>query len=374
MIVRSILLLAVTITFVFADDSSSSGNTVPDKRGPMGFQGMRGKKDFASSEHGQPSKRAPMGFQGMRGKKDSITGDIENELIPEETNKRAPMGFQGMRGKKDKLIPDFEDGYFTDDLYEKRVPAPTGLQSIRGKKTWLTDEYYKRAPMGFQGMRGKKSLQEILNDIERRAAFTGFQGGNNKETYLLDYPEDYEKRLLAIKYQDMRDKKDEILEEWEKRAPMGFQGMRGKKTMLDAIEELEKRAIVGFHGMRGKKDIFDNYVDYSINPSDYEKRGTDFQDTEPSESFKRARMGFHGMRGKRDAAQIYGPSSRTTIDYQGPTNDRGNELAAYEIEKRSPFRYFGVRGKKNPRWEFRGKFVGVRGKKSLPLQPRAAAF
>lgn len=76
--------------------------------------------------------------------------------------------------------------------------------------------------------------------------------------------------------------------------------------------------------MRGKKDMFDNYVDYSINPSDYDKRGTDFQDTEGNESFKRARMGFHGMRGKRDVTRIYGPSSniaRTTMSYQGKSRN-----------------------------------------------------
>lgn len=67
------------------------------------------------------------------------------------------MGFQGMRGKKDYLIPDFEDSYFRED--EKR--APMGFQGMRGKKATLEDEYYKRAPMGFQGMRGKKSLEEV---------------------------------------------------------------------------------------------------------------------------------------------------------------------------------------------------------------------
>lgn len=53
---------------------------------------MRGKKDtfenyvdYVDSDM-DFDKRAPMGFQGMRGKKD--------------TDKRAPMGFQGMRGKR----------------------------------------------------------------------------------------------------------------------------------------------------------------------------------------------------------------------------------------------------------------------------------
>lgn len=67
------------------------------------------------------------------------------------------MGFQGMRGKKDYLIPDFEDSLRED--YEKR--APMGFQGMRGKKIMSEDDYYKRAPMGFQGMRGKKSLEEV---------------------------------------------------------------------------------------------------------------------------------------------------------------------------------------------------------------------
>ena len=41
----------------------------------------------------------------------------------------------------------------------------------------------------------------------------------------------------------------------------------------------------------------------------------------------------------------------------------GRLAAGGRYEKRSPYRFFGTRGKKNPRWELRGKFVGVRGKK-----------
>lgn len=47
--------------------------------------------------------------------------------------------------------------------------------------------------------------------------------------------------------------------------------------------------------------------------------------------------------------------------------DREDSVPQY-FEKRSPFWHFGSRGKKNPRWEFRGKFVGVRGKKWAPSQ------
>lgn len=57
-----------------------------------------------------------------------------------------------------------------------------------------------------------------------------------------------------------------------------------------------------------------------------------------------------------------------TVIFQTDIRNRGDNIPIYEVEKRSPFRYLGVRGKKNPRWEFRGKFVGVRGKKSSTLQ------
>ena len=359
MIIHSIALLLVSITFACAEESAPSN--VADKRGSsMGFQGMRGKKEFDSSLYDQLSKRAPMGFQGMRGKKNSIVG---NELLPEGTNKRAPMGFQGMRGKKNGLMGDLEDSSFLYDDYEKR--APMGFQGMRGKKSSPEDGYYKRAPMGFQGMRGKKSLDEILEEIRKRTV-TRFP--DPREEYLIDYPEDLADRgTWSTVYQSICDKNEDIAG-----ASAGFQESRGNRIILDALEELEKRTDMDFHGLRGKKDPFDNYFDYSITPSDYEKRAVDLQDSEGSESFKRARIGFHGMRGKRDAAQIYGSNSsnaRTTMGYRQGISNRGNELAAYEIDKRSPFRYLGVRGKKNPRWEFRGKFVGVRGKKSSsPLQ------
>lgn len=43
--------------------------------------------------------------------------------------------------------------------------------------------------------------------------------------------------------------------------------------MFDEIEELEKRTIMGFQGMRGKKNAFENYVDYYMDPDmDFDKR------------------------------------------------------------------------------------------------------
>ncbi|XP_017893260.1 tachykinins isoform X2 [Ceratina calcarata] len=319
-----IFLSLTLITFVLAEESEPSFADEHDD----GFEEARGKKSFARLDPEELLKRAPMGFQGMRGKKNSIIAD--DKLFAEETNKRAPMGFQGMRGKKTNLITELEDIYSPDD-YAKR--APMGFQGMRGKK--LDDDYYKRAPMGFQGMRGKKSLEEILDEIKKGR----FQDSKDKDVYLSDYP-DYGRRAFPTdRYENILDKGDEYLREWEKRGPMGFQGTRGKKMILDTLEELDKRDVMAFHGM---------------------------PDTEAgSDSFKRARMGFHGMRGKRGIAEFYEPGKRGTVDYPGDGSSlTENDLVGFEIEKRSPFRYLGVRGKKNPRWEFRGKFVGVRGKKS----------
>ncbi|CAL7939317.1 unnamed protein product [Xylocopa violacea] len=359
MIVRSILLFVASITLIFAQQSHS-GNLF-DKRGTREFQGMRGMKSFALSSSEDLLKRAPMGFQGTRGKKSSIIADVENELFPDSVNKRAPMGFQGMRGKKDNpATTNFEAIYSLND-YEKR--APMGFQGTRGKKALLAeDEYYKRAPMGFQGMRGKKSLEQILGDIEKRTA-ARFHDSPGKRVYSIDYP-DYGRTSSIDRYRNFLDK-SEFLREWKKRAPMGFQGTRGKKTSFATLDEFDKRGVISFHGAQDTNDTLDNYLDYSNNPVSYEKRSMDFQDT-GGDSFKRARMGFHGMRGKRDATDMYeydSGSARTPMDYQG-INNQGKSLSVYKVEKRSPYRYLGARGKKNPRWEFRGKFVGVRGKKS----------
>lgn len=93
--------------------------------------------------------------------------------------------------------------------------------------------------------------------------------------------------------------------------PSGFFGMRGKKQFDDDnnnfLSYIEKKAPMGFVGMRGKKEVDDEI----------------FED-------KRAPSGFFGMRGKK-------------------------------MPRQSGF--FGMRGKKFP-FELRGKFVGVRGKKS----------
>ena len=81
--------------------------------------------------------------------------------------------------------------------------------------------------------------------MEKRALM-GFHGVRGKKTYVFEYPEEYEKRALGMGFQGVRGKREELTEDWGKRAPMGFQGMRGKKNSLDEIQELQKRAIMGF--------------------------------------------------------------------------------------------------------------------------------
>lgn len=101
---------------------------VNDKRAPsQGFMGMRGKKFYEDeNQNFNDFKRAPAaGFFGMRGKKWSDFDDSQSDQL-----KRAPMGFQGMRGKKD--VSDVLSGNL-DGIDEKRAPAP-GFFGMRGKK------------------------------------------------------------------------------------------------------------------------------------------------------------------------------------------------------------------------------------------------
>jgi len=85
----------------------------------------------------------------------------------------------------------------------------------------------------------------VLSEVEKRTAM-GSYGTRGKKTFLFEYPQNYEKRLLSMGLQGTHDKMKEFSAEWEKRAPMGFQGMRGKKALFDEIEELDKRALMGF--------------------------------------------------------------------------------------------------------------------------------
>lgn len=64
MLINSVLFLAIWISSSLAEESSSNDAT-SNKRAPMGFQGMRGKKSLipTSLEHNKLSKRTLMDFQ-----------------------------------------------------------------------------------------------------------------------------------------------------------------------------------------------------------------------------------------------------------------------------------------------------------------------
>lgn len=80
--------------------------------------------------------------------------------------------------------------------------------------------------------------------------------------------------------------------------------------------------------MRGKKDAFENYVDYYIDPDmDFDKRAPmGFQEMRgKKDTDKRAPMGFQGMRGKRNVGQRFETgmdfgSPRSLNGYQGTIN------------------------------------------------------
>ncbi|XP_030758689.1 tachykinins isoform X2 [Sitophilus oryzae] len=190
------------------------------------------------------------------------------------------------------------------------------------------DDHHKRAPSGFTGVRGKKSIPD--------------------GAYSSDEPE--HENLIQQNYDSYgpNTQPPSSINYLEKRAPSGFFGMRGKKPW--SYPEEFKRAPMGFVGMRGKKATSDDF-DYVLD--DYPKR---------------AQMGFFGMRGKKYFVQP-GYSSEDILTRLAPS--RG-----YFEDKRAPAGFFGMRGKKRPSgffgmrgkkypYEFRGKFVGVRGKKSL---------
>ncbi|XP_066140099.1 tachykinins [Euwallacea fornicatus] len=209
------------------------------------------------------------------------------------------------------------------------------------------DQHHKRVPSGFTGVRGKKSIPddayaedvENNNSIQQQTEYTLLETETQTSS-----PLNY---LLA------------------KRAPSGFFGMRGKKpwTYAQYPEELYKRAPMGFVGMRGKKDVSED------------RSGFIYDDP-----LKRAQMGFFGMRGKKfwiGANDAQGDSKRAPMGFVGMRGKKDFEdpQSYYESDKRAPSGFFGMRGKKQPSgffgmrgkkypYEFRGKFVGVRGKKS----------
>lgn len=157
------------------------------------------------------------------------------------------------------------------------------------------------------GMRGKKLMESSYK--RGPSGFMGMRGKKSSWDALYDLLDNHEIRHGM--------ENDEV----EKRAPAnGFFGMRGKKWIDLGVDEVEKRSpSMGFFGMRGKKEN-GNYVSSRFNNLEGAKRSP--------------QMGFHGMRGKRSVG-----------------NERSSNYGLFSVMKKAPY-------------DFRGKFIGVRGKKS----------
>uniref|UniRef100_A0A0C9RQT7 Atk_0 protein n=1 Tax=Fopius arisanus TaxID=64838 RepID=A0A0C9RQT7_9HYME len=282
MYVSSIIIVGVLIASpIFAEDSKLT-DVLPEKRAPMGFQGMRGKKDMMSSlETEEFSKRAPMGFQGMRGKKDPTGPDLMDNIIQDEFEKGTPMDLQDLRRKKDLLtLPDIKEA-----LYQ--------------------EEYDKRAPMRYQGMRGNKELEEFLEEMKR--ASMGFHGMRGKKIYQDDYEDEYEKRALPMGFQGMRGKRDEYERGRNKRTSLYLPDI-GHKSLMDRLENMKFKTFLELQEMDGQNDLFDGYYPEYADPDGYKKRAPmGFQGVRGKrDEDKRGSMGFVGMRGKRNVGGIYG--------------------------------------------------------------------
>lgn len=216
-------------------------------------------------------------------------------------SKRAPSGFMGMRGKKDD---EYSDYVGQDPNFEERGPFKFG--KIFG--------IFRKKPGKFPGMvRVKPNKRFPLG-------FTGVRGRKD----LLEFVSDKSEMLLDAlqRLQEQRGEQNEVAQ-MDYPFDEEFLEKLERLMELENLAKLEKRMPSGFVGMRGKKDF-----DYSADYVDEEKR---------------APMGFLGMRGKKDVS------------------------AQLQAQKRSSLaQLFGIRGKKQPLqpMEFRGKFVGVRGKKN----------
>ncbi|XP_034663670.1 tachykinins isoform X2 [Drosophila subobscura] len=276
--VALLLLLLLTAASTAADaepDVEASVSTLPPgpdaprrmvKRAPTSsFIGMRGKKeeekdqraadwigpdplDYADMdedslyfENGRRLKKAPMSFVGMRGKKyipfsnrlSDVLHQIEEQRMREnllqdlferlaagddnvgDVGKRAPTGFTGMRGKRPMSADEDEDDAM--ELLQKRAPVNSFL-GVRGKKD-VSHQHYKRAALSeAYDVRGKKERYADFN-----SKFVAVRGKKSEQDTGLD-TDDGDQQYLVRPW----------LYLWgdNKRAPSGFQGMRGKRPAL----------------------------------------------------------------------------------------------------------------------------------------------
>ncbi|XP_065159244.1 tachykinins isoform X2 [Atheta coriaria] len=163
-----------------------------------------------------------------------------------------------------------------------------------------------------------------------------------------------------------------------KRAPSGFTGVRGKKSITDSeyanVEyPAEKRVSAGFFGDQQKP--FDGWAEKRVPASGF--LGVRGKKDSENDFDKRAPSGFLGMRGKKEFDPYGHLEKRAPSGFLGMRGKKDNEMLDDELKRAPAAGFFGVRGKKEPTrasffgmrgkkypYEFRGKFVGVRGKKA----------
>jgi hypothetical protein len=125
------------------------------KRGPSGFTGVRGKKNYEGDYQNSIDFQAQL-YRDLQNERERIANILENYM--EEKEKRKPDGFVGLRGKK---------SVNNEDYFKSEKRAPMGFQGVRGKKSEFPNfirSEDKRVPVtGFFGMRGKK--QPIVRKI-----------------------------------------------------------------------------------------------------------------------------------------------------------------------------------------------------------------
>lgn len=373
--------------------TSGCRGEVAHKRLPLGFQGMRGKKsiDFtAQDEDNSPLNELervsyqPLPILDELSRYAAIQDPwnlarIHNNFYGQGNQlpsyKRAPMGFMGMRGKKENDLnlgslypPQPLEDYLNAEFPEKRVGLK-GFQGMRGKKQYeyLRNKFFnKRRSMGFQGMRGKKS--NIGEDPLNLYGDLIDTSSNDFKNYLTD------NEIPMQNYAPDREYFDDDLMDKRGGGLKGFQGMRGKREFeyMNSVEE--KRAPSGFQGMRGKKDEVGEEHAKTDDPKDFEAKPTSIS-TENALGMQE--VATNGILPPTDSNEQV-----SLLDNFGIADQEGsNMVGAISVkERRSPnYGFYGVRGKKMPSantfygmrgkkgpygFPFRGKFVGVRGKKS----------
>lgn len=181
-------------------------------------------------------------------------------------------------------------------------------------------EVVRRVPQGFLGMRGKKY----------------FEVGGPDQLY--------------------------------KRKPQFFVGVKGKKGLYDDAEY--KRVPMGFVGMRGKKTLMSDFMNYPESFEYVPKRSGSLigqidystDDNIPEYPVLNEVIEEYLQKLRDENTEV--PAETSDVDDSG--------LFTNEVGKRANIhKFFGVRGKKSGQVKrpydvsFRGKFIGVRGKKDL---------